>query len=189
VAVSAEVLEFEDGDMLEARFATAGREALQAAYERHGSLVTTFCRRIVGMDDAADVTQEVFLSAWRAQHRFDPTRGGLAGWLISIAKNRCIDHLRRLNRRPGDGARHLDVAPEVDVDRIAQRMVLAAALDALPPRQRSVVELAFFDDLTHEQIAARSGVPLGTVKSDLRRNLPRLARSLGSLTAGGDVDA
>ncbi|MFN0029766.1 MAG: RNA polymerase sigma factor [Acidimicrobiales bacterium] len=193
-----------EGESLEQRFATGGQPLLRAAYEQHGSLVHSFCSRMVGPADAADVTQEVFVSAWRAQERYDPARGSLPAFLIGIAKNRCIDHLRRRNRQPrtvdlgaedatlvrslaerahgaegGSGA-----GAEADIDRVAQRMLLAEALDSLPERQRTVIVLAFVEDLTHEQIAQRCNVPLGTVKSDLRRNLPRLARALQGLTVG-----
>lgn len=192
------------GEALEQRFSAGGQQLLRAAYERHGALVHSFCARMVGPTDAADVTQEVFVSAWRAQERFDSARGGLPGWLIGIAKNRCIDHLRRRGRQP----RTVDLGPddassvaslaakarsaeggtgvgaEQDIDRVAERMVLAEALNSLPERQRSVVLLAFVEDLTHEQIAQRCNIPLGTVKSDLRRNLPRLAQALHGLTVG-----
>ncbi len=192
-----------DAESLEQRFATGGPSLLRAAYERHGALVHSFCARMVGPDDAADVTQEVFVSAWRAQERYDTAVGGLPGWLIGIAKNRCIDHLRRRGRQPrtvtfaseapstealAAKARSTDggsgVRSEREMERVAERMVLAQALDSLPERQRTVLLLAFLEDLTHEQIAQRCNIPLGTVKSDLRRNLPRLAQAFQGLAAG-----
>ena len=107
---------------------------------------------------------------------------------MSIAKNRVVDLYRRRSRRPQtvsafDGEPPPDLAQaEVTIGRIADRMVLAEALTELPDRARKAVELSFYDQLTHEEIATRTGVPLGTVKSDIRRSLLKLRRNLeGSL--------
>ena len=163
---------------LERSFADGGDAALRSAYERYGSLVYTFCRRTVGHHDATEVAQDVFVAAWRSQGSYDPDRGGLGGWLIAIARNKAIDHLRRQGRQPlidsgTDSAAMTGVGIET-VDMIADRMLLTEALAELGPRPRQVVELAFFHDLTHEQIAQKTHLPLGTVKSDLRRSLPTL---------------
>jgi len=173
---------------LEQRFRDGVPGALAEAYEAHGSLVFSFCRRRLDAESARDVTQEVFVSAWRSHHRFDPEKGSLRGWLMSIAKNRVVDLYRRRSRRPQtvsafDGEPPPDLAQaEVTIGRIADRMVLAEALTELPDRARKAVELSFYDQLTHEEIATRTGVPLGTVKSDIRRSLLKLRRNLeGSL--------
>lgn len=133
---------------------------------------------------AADITQEVFLAAWRSHHRFDPEKGPLAAWLVGIAKNKIIDTYRKGGRQvpvtdDADGSRLDSVAhTETSVDDLANKLLVSEALMSLAERPRRVVELAFFQDLTHEQIAERTSVPLGTVKSDIRRGLTRLRRYL-----------
>ncbi|HSB86325.1 MAG TPA: RNA polymerase sigma factor, partial [Ilumatobacteraceae bacterium] len=176
---------------LEQSFADGGHAALRSAYERYGSLVYTFCRRTVGHHDAIEVAQDVFVAAWRSQGSYDPDRGGLGGWLIAIARNKAIDHLRRQGRQPlidtgQDGAELAGVGTS-ELEMIADRMLLTDALSELAPRARRVVELAFFHDLTHEQIAEKTHLPLGTVKSDVRRSLPTLQRALAGRTSG-DTD-
>ena len=160
-------------------FRSAGEHALKLAYDAHGSLIYTFVRRSLGADLAADVTQEVFLNAWRARHRFDPERGTLAGWLIGIAKNRVIDVLRAQGRRPKSSDFEMGDMPGPEgVDQLADRMLMAEALKSLPERQRATIEASFYEDLTHQQIAERTNTPLGTVKSDIRRGLQALKRHL-----------
>ncbi|MEZ5258027.1 MAG: sigma-70 family RNA polymerase sigma factor [Ilumatobacteraceae bacterium] len=140
----------------------------------HGPLVHSFCRRTVGADAAADVTQEVFVAAWRARDRFDPHRGALGAWLMGIAKNKVFDVLRRrrvhvVDTDPvvaTDGP--IEAAPD-PVDGIGDRMVLAGALEHLAPRARQMLHLAFVEDLTHEQIAAR----VRPARHGQRRHPPR----------------
>ncbi len=85
---------------LEESFADGGDAVVKIAYDRYGAMVYTFCRRTVGHDDATELTQDVFVAAWRSQRSYDPSRGGLGGWLMAIARNKAIDHLRRQGRRP-----------------------------------------------------------------------------------------
>jgi RNA polymerase sigma-70 factor (ECF subfamily) len=190
-----------DDAALDGRFASGDDAALRLAYERYGPLVFGICRR-ARPEAAADLTQETFVAAWRGRHRFDPARGSLGAWLATIARNKIVDDLRRSLRQPAGGVVHLDVtepadagtgdgtgnvAGGVDVDAVTDRLLLADALSALSDRARTVVQLAYYEDLTHEQIAVKCDLPLGTVKSDLRRSLPRLARHLRR--HGGDDDA
>ncbi|NNE72454.1 MAG: sigma-70 family RNA polymerase sigma factor [Acidimicrobiales bacterium] len=169
-------------DDVEAAFVSGGSEALKRAYDEHGSLIFTFCRRSVGTDHAADLTQEVFLAAWRARDSYSPERGSLGGWLVGIAKNKVIDHFRRQGRRPTEAGEvtERDVAPEDEqsIEAMADRMLVGEALRDLPPRSQRVLRLAFFEDLTQQQIADRCDLPLGTVKSDMRRGLVRMRRHL-----------
>lgn len=165
---------------LEERFAESD-DALAEAYEAHGALVFSFCRRQLGAEGGRDVTQEVFVAAWRARHRFDPSRASLRTWLMGIARNKVIDAHRHAGRRPrsADGTEVEPVAVEpAAVDQMADRMVLADALSQLPERARAVVELSFFEQLSHQEIADKVGMPLGTVKSDIRRSLDKLRREL-----------
>ena len=169
-----------DDDVV-AGFVDGDEQALRTVYDQHSRLVHSFCRRTVGHDRAADVTQEVFLAAWRSRDRFDPAQGSLAGWLMGIARFKAADALRSASRRPNVVGDEVDVDlrdQSADLDDLALRMLLAEALQRLPERSRQMVEMAFFGDMTHAQIAEATGQALGTVKSDIRRGLDRLRRHL-----------
>ena len=155
-----------------------------------GTLVFTYCVRALGdRERAADCTQETFVSAWRSRHRFDPAKGSLPGWLVGIARYRVLDAHRASARVPMPGLTDA-VADASDprpgpTEGLADRLLLAHALEVLSPRARQVVQLAFYSDLSQTEIASRLDLPLGTVKSDMRRALQRLRHAL----EGGDVDA
>jgi RNA polymerase sigma-70 factor (ECF subfamily) len=131
---------------------------------------------------ADEVTQDVFVAAWGSRDRFDADRGSLGGWLIGIARHKVADALRsqqRSSARVERAATYADGGPPTSgVDQIAERLLVADGLATLRPEAREVVELAFYSDLTHEQIAEQSGRPLGTVKSQIRRSLASLRRHL-----------
>lgn len=174
-----EVVAEEGGDPTAKAFLRGDPDALRAAYDEHGPLIYNYCRKALGTDAAHDVTQEVFLSAWRAHHTFKPERGSLGGWLMGITKNRIIDRHRKNARQvPRSDNEYLEPSTPDKVDAMANRMMLVAALGRLPERQRKVMHMAFFDDLTQVQISEKSGMPLGTVKSDMRRGLEKLKRDL-----------
>ena len=167
-------------DAAEEAFSRGDEHALRAAYDAHGSLVYSFCRRSLDDARAKDVTQEVFVSAWRARDQFDPAKGSLAAWLMGITKNRLVDNVRSEDRhatRRSD-TDLTDIAVESDLDRVGDRMLVADALEALPERSRRVIELAYLGDLTHSEVAERTSLPLGTVKSDIRRGLATIRRHL-----------
>jgi RNA polymerase sigma-70 factor (ECF subfamily) len=161
-------------------FAEGHEWALEQAYHRWGGVVRAVARRATGDDhDADDVTQAVFVSAWRGRHRYDPTRAALPAWLLGITKRRVADHWdshsRERRRVEAVGrASEPSVATEEWLDHVAHRVLIAQELSALDQPQRQVLELAFFDDLTHDQISQRLTMPLGTVKSHIRRSLVRL---------------
>lgn len=163
---------------LEGRFAAGDGDVLREAYAAHGTLVYSYCRRMLDPARAADATQEVFVAAWRSRERFRPEAGTLAGWLTGIARFKVIDILRVDGRQPtpsADPPQPRDQRPdEGDPTRVAERMLVSDAMAALPERARKMVRLAFFEDLTHTQIAERCDLPLGTVKSDIRRSLVRM---------------
>ncbi len=174
---------------LSLRFAAGDPTALEAMYAEHGALVHSFCRRSLDPARAADATQDVFLAAWRSRERYRPEAGTLAGWLVGIARFKVIDILRSDGRQPTlvadpqvGGDRVFDrTVDESAVTDIAERMLVAEALDGLSDRAREMVRLSFFEDLTHAQIAERTEVPLGTVKSDIRRGLDQMRRHLEGL--------
>ncbi|NNE96251.1 MAG: RNA polymerase sigma factor [Acidimicrobiales bacterium] len=166
------------------RFVAGDRDVVRDLYDHHGPAVYTFAKRAVGPELARDLTQDVFLSAWRARSSYNPSRGSLGGWLMGIMKNRLIDSYRKAGRRVDEAELSEPVqqrAASEDHHRfgqLADRMVLTAALNSLPERQREVLTLAFWGDRTQQQIAEETNQPLGTVKSDMRRGLLRLRAEL-----------
>ena len=165
---------------VEAAWVQGGGDALRRCYEQFGTLVFTYCvRRLGDRDRAADCTQEVFVGAWRSRDRFDPAKGTLAGWLIGIARFKVVDAQRATGRTPTpveDPPE--DAAVVAPSDDLGEQLLVQHALESLSPRARQVVELAFYSDLTQSQIAERLALPLGTVKSDMRRALMRLRAEL-----------
>lgn len=158
----------------------ADEEAFAAIYRRYGSLVHTMATRSLGdTHEAEDVTQQVFIGAWRGRYRFRPERGALGAWLVGITRRKIVDALAARGRRLAvvESAVH-DAAPAPAVqrapDEVLDRVLLVEALSRLPHAQREVLCMAFYEDLTQAQISERTGVPLGTVKSHTRRGLHRL---------------
>lgn len=158
-------------------------DAVRAAWERYGTLVHTFCvRALADRDAAADCVQETFVSAWRSRDRFDPTRGSLPGWLLGIARHRVHDSYRVQARTPQPRERAPDHAGPPPApngsNELVERLLVADALATLGARPRQVLELAFYGGLSQTEVAEQMKVPLGTVKSDMRRALTRLRHVL-----------
>ena len=173
----------EGDDVVAARFQAGDDEALAVAYQRWSPLVYTSAMRGIGnAADAADVTQAVFVSAWRGRHGFDPAKGSLPGWLMTITRRRIADHWeersREARRVTAVAAAEQDEASSPPSDFVIDRVLLADELERLGEPQRRIIELAFFQDLTHGQIASLLDIPLGTVKSHIRRSLDRLRTRL-----------
>ncbi|HEV3293063.1 MAG TPA: sigma-70 family RNA polymerase sigma factor [Streptosporangiaceae bacterium] len=176
-------MDYSSDEDVTAAFSGGQPDALTLVYERFGPLVYSIALRSLGArPDAEDVTQQAFVSAWRSRDTFDRRRGTLGGWLVTITRNKVADALRERQR---DSRVLLQVAggaavtaPEATSDRVVDRIVLADELAQLPESQRLVMVLAFYSDLTHEQIARVLGLPLGTVKSHTRRGLLRLRSRL-----------
>jgi len=177
----------------------AGRlEALDVLYERYKTMAYGIARRITGDDSLAeDVVQEAFLGAWRNADRYVAGRGSVKTWLLAIVHHRAIDAVRR--RKPAselpeeaEGMRTPEPLTLPDVwGEVAGRLDAGAvqtALTALPALQREALELAYFGGLSQTEIAERTGVPLGTVKSRVRLALVAMRRELG-LSVSQGLDA
>jgi len=164
-------------------FREGDERALALAYERWAGLVHGLAVRALGSTpDAEDVTQQVFVSAWTGRAGFRPDSGALPAWLVGIARHRIADAFARRRREERDRqavSAHLDRRDGEAFDGVAaDRVVLLDELARIGEPQRGIMELAFFHDLTHEQISDRTGIPLGTVKSHIRRTLTRLRTRL-----------
>jgi RNA polymerase sigma-70 factor (ECF subfamily) len=171
-------------DGLMERMARGDRRALDALYALHGALAFALAARMLGDRDAAeDVVQDAFVALWRRAGDFDVARCAPRTWLLAIVRNRCIDELRRraiaLKRTTAieDQPAAIEHDPWPETWKRTCGTAIRSALAELPPEQREVVELGFYGDLSHAQIAARVGAPLGTVKKRMRTGLKRL-RSL-----------
>jgi RNA polymerase sigma-70 factor (ECF subfamily) len=150
-------------------------DALALLYDRHHRAAYSLAYRVLNdAGHAEDVVQESFLAVWRYAGRFEPSRGQLRAWLLTIVRRRAINHLRG-KLSPGQLAELDERQPDLQQPEVWQQAYdairqtdIQAALQQLPQEQRLAIELAFFNGLSHSEIAARLGVPLGTVKSRIR---------------------
>lgn len=149
-------------------------------YDRYSSIVYSVALRVLGNTAAAeDIVQEVFMQLWRSPDAFDASRGSLPGWLAIIARNRAIDSLRK--RRPESDINEVvvsiepDLAGGVEWKRALEN--IRNALARLSSPQRSALEMSFFEGLTHTEIAAKTGEPLGTIKTRIRTGLVTLRKA------------
>jgi RNA polymerase sigma-70 factor (ECF subfamily) len=128
------------------------------------------------------VLQEIFMQLWRHPGAFDASRGNMGAWLAVIARNRAIDALRR--RKPEDDIEDVVVSVEPDFASVADRArvmeKVRGALDGMPAPQRAALEMAYFEGLTHAEIAEKTGEPLGTVKTRIRTGLLSLRKVLAA---------
>ena len=156
------------------------QSAMAALYDRYSSIVYSVALRVLGDTGAAeDVLQDVFMHLWRNPGLFDSNRGSLGAWLAVIARNRAIDGLRK--RRPENDIEDVVLSVETDLaaeaDRARATEKVRSVLGAMPGPQRAALEMAYFEGLTHTEIAARTGEPLGTIKTRIRAGLTTLRKA------------
>ncbi len=172
-----------DDSLLLTRIQSGDEAAMATLFDRYSKVVYSVALRVLRDPAAAeDVLQDIFMQIWRKPDSFVSSRGSLAGWLAVIARNRSIDSLRR--RKPQDSVDEVVLASSYNLAEEAERNVMMArargVIVGLPSEQRKVLEMAFFDGLTHSEIAELTGNPLGTVKTRIRTGLLVLRKAMQS---------
>ena len=162
------------------RFLDGDEGGLEEIYRRYSALVFTVAMRSLGdVAEAEDVTQKVFVAAWTGRHTYQPERASLSAWLLGITRNKVVDahQARARQRRIAD---HLatNPTPQSEPIDVAQRLMMAEEIERLDDVPKRVLRMAFYEDLTHSQIAERMQLPPGTVKSHIRRSLIKLKRRM-----------
>jgi RNA polymerase sigma-70 factor, ECF subfamily len=170
------------------RMARGDERALAELYDRYARPVYSLALRILqDCGDAEDVVQEVFAQAWGQASRYDVQRGTVAAWLLTRARSRALDRLRARRARPDLAGTSLHAVEIVDSAGAADLQLVSAeqvarvreALAELPVSQRAALELAYYDGLSHAEIATRLDQPLGTIKTRIRLAMIKLRESLG----------
>lgn len=167
------------------RLRSGDPDALRDVYDRYGRATFGLLLRALGDRALAeDVQQQVFLEVWQRASSYDPARSGLLTWIMMIARSRAVDQLRRRVPEPRDPTGDTgvlaasDVSVEAEVDTLAERWQIAALLRRLPDAEADVLRQRFYAGLSQSEIAQRSGVPLGTVKSRMVSGLRRMRTML-----------
>ncbi|MGE4428427.1 MAG: RNA polymerase sigma factor [Solirubrobacteraceae bacterium] len=184
--------ELPDGELM-ARVTATDPDAFEVFYDRHVTAAFALAYRIVGSRQAADdVCQEAFLAVWRSASRYDAGLGEVRSWLLTVVRNRAIDHLRKVTRNKEHevhdealAERHPAPAREGTEHEALRRTEAEATrtlLERLNAEQRRVIELAFYSGYSHSEIAEMLVLPLGTVKARINRGLARMRTDLA---AGG----
>lgn len=164
-------------------------EALSELYDRHAPTLLALARRILaGGSDAEEVLQEVFLHVWSNAGKYDAARSSVSTWLVLITRSRAIDRLRsrKVVERAHEAAHQAEPAAHASPEAVEsvllreRRQRVKAEMDKLPPEQRQVLEMAFYDGLSQSEIAGRAGLPLGTVKTRTLLAMKKLRGALRS---------
>ena len=170
---------------LGAEFVAGTEGSLEECYRRWAPLVNTLAWRLLGTSSEADeVTQQVFVAAWRGRHTFRPDLGSFPAWLVGNTRHRVLDRQRsrarevRLLRAVQDQTPDRDDAEAPDL--VTNRLLLAGEIAKLPDPRRAILTMSFYDGYTHAEISDRLGLPIGTVKSHARRALLHLRHRLAS---------
>jgi RNA polymerase sigma-70 factor, ECF subfamily len=178
--VNASFQSSQDDSTLLAQVRRGDENAMASLFDRYSRVVYSVALRVLrDPASAEDILQEVFMQIWRNPEAFIAVRGSLGGWLTVVARNRSIDALRR--KRPVETINDMSLASQYDLAREAERNTMVerarAVLAKLPTDQRKTLEMAFFDGLTHSEIAEMTGDPLGTVKTRIRSALMALRKA------------
>jgi RNA polymerase sigma-70 factor (ECF subfamily) len=188
--------ESEEDRELVARMSAGDDRALSRFYDRWSRSVYAMVVQLVrDPDDADDVVEDAFYQAWRQASRYEPSRGAVSTWIITIARSRALDRLRsrrRLREEPltptaAEDAPTEKQDPAANAEDTERRERVADALRTLPPEQREVLELAYFGGLSQTEIAERTGQPLGTVKTRTRLAGQKLREKLAVLRGGDEL--
>ena len=170
----------EDDAELLTRVVRGDERAMAVLFDRYSKIVYSVALRVLrDTASAEDVMQEIFMQIWRNPNSFVAAKGSLGGWLAVVSRNRSIDTLRR--KRPSEQVEEMNLASSTNLADEAERSILMerarAAVRLLPVEQRKTLEMAFFDGLTHSEIAEMTGDPLGTVKTRIRSGLLALRKA------------
>jgi len=157
------------------------QRAMTELFDRYAGRVYSVALRVLNdSGHAEDITQEIFFQLWRNPGSFSSSRGSLGAWLIVVARHRAIDHLRQ--RRPGEDVEDVVLASATNLESEAERNItmqrVRSILGDMPQDQQRSLEMAFFEGLTHTEIAEKTGQPLGTVKTRIRSALTSLRKRL-----------
>ena len=149
--------------------------ALEEIHARSGAVLFSYLRRVLrDVSTAEDVFQQVFAEVWRRRLEYDPARSAITTWLFTIARSRALDEQRRRHPQPVDPAALPEAAEPPAHDAAIDRWLVADLLGRLPALERELLQMRFYDELSQTEIAARTGLPLGTVKTRMVRALTRL---------------
>ena len=160
---------------LAARLRAGDADALADVHEACGAATFGLLVRMLGDRAAAeDVQQQVFTEVWQRAAAYDPRRAGLLTWVLTIARSRAIDHLRRRVPEPRDPQLPDPRTVDPGADALLERWRLAQLLGRLPEAERALLRLRFYDELSQSEITAATGIPIGTVKARMVRGLTRL---------------
>jgi RNA polymerase sigma-70 factor (ECF subfamily) len=182
-----------------ARVAKGDHQAFSQLYDHSSSLLFTLAVRILGNhEEAAELLQDVYLEVWRKVSRYDVGRGTPAAWLVTLTKSRAIDRLRARAARGQQATNSLEAGTAVQVadegpspfeTKADQelRTAVGAAVAGLPQAQQQAIELAYYEGLSHTEIAARLNQPLGTVKTRIKLGMSKLRDGLQQWRTSGEL--
>jgi len=163
--------------------ASGDPEALRILSSRYGGMLAALARRFCASDeDAEEITADVLWQAWREAGAFDPARGSVSVWLVTLGRSRAIDRLRA--NRARERLTHIDPPPEpvtepaAELDRTERASIIRNALAQLDSTERTALELAYFSDLSQSQVAEKLRIPVGTAKTRIRSAMIKLRKAL-----------
>jgi RNA polymerase sigma-70 factor (ECF subfamily) len=168
-------------DLLLELVCSRNQQAMADLFDRYGGMVYSVALRVLkNPEQAEDVMQEIFFQLWRKPEAFTRERGSLGAWLLVVTRNRAIDFVRR--RKPSDSPEDVVLHSKTNLASETERNLLMGKvrdhLNSLPPEQQQTLNMAYFEGLSHTEIAEQTGDPLGTVKSRIRQALIGLRKAL-----------